>query len=178
MKPAKYGSLVEWHQDFAFLPHTNDDIVSTLVYLDDATKDNGCLQVLPGHHHSYFNHNTEDGFFAGCITEDILTGEYGEPIPLEAPAGSVIFMHCMLPHCSLPNSSNHDRRTMILEYRAADSYPIYYGEQAVRFEQGSCQLRGEPSPYARFGSIAPFIPLLPEQKDSKYISIYHVQNQI
>lgn len=28
-------------------PHTNDDLVTTLVYLDDATEENGCLQVLP-----------------------------------------------------------------------------------------------------------------------------------
>src|SRR5262245_25614694 len=47
MKPARVGSAVEWHQDMAYFPHTNDDLVTTLIYLDEATEENGCLQVLP-----------------------------------------------------------------------------------------------------------------------------------
>ena len=31
MKPAKVGSAVEWHQDMAYFPHTNDDLVTTLI---------------------------------------------------------------------------------------------------------------------------------------------------
>jgi phytanoyl-CoA hydroxylase len=55
-KPAKVGSVVEWHQDLSYFPHTNDSLVTTLIYLDDATEENGCLQVLPRHHTHYFNH--------------------------------------------------------------------------------------------------------------------------
>ena len=43
MKPAKVGSIVEWHQDLAYFPHTNTNLVTTLIYLDDAPKENGCL---------------------------------------------------------------------------------------------------------------------------------------
>ena len=53
MKPAHVGSVVEWHQDLPFFPHTNDDLVTTLVYLDDATTENGCLQVMPRMHGRY-----------------------------------------------------------------------------------------------------------------------------
>ena len=35
MKSAHYGSPVEWHQDWAFYPHTNDDILAIGVLLDD-----------------------------------------------------------------------------------------------------------------------------------------------
>ena len=35
MKSAGYGSPVEWHQDWAFYPHTNDDVLATGIYLDD-----------------------------------------------------------------------------------------------------------------------------------------------
>src|SRR4029078_13395908 len=65
MKPAKVGSVVEWHQDLAYFPHTNTDLVTTLIYLDEATKENGCLQVLPRHHFHYFDHSGADGKFAG-----------------------------------------------------------------------------------------------------------------
>ena len=87
MKPARVGSAVEWHQDLAYFPHTNDDLVTTLVYLDDATEENGCLQVLPRHHTHYFEHAGPDGKFAGMITEDL--SDFGKPRSLPAPAGSV-----------------------------------------------------------------------------------------
>ena len=35
MKDPKYGSPVEWHQDWAFYPHTNDDLLAIGVMLDD-----------------------------------------------------------------------------------------------------------------------------------------------
>ena len=46
----KYGSPVEWHQDWAFYPHTNDDLLAVGVMLDDMELENGPLLVLPGTH--------------------------------------------------------------------------------------------------------------------------------
>lgn len=158
MKPARVGSPVEWHQDLAFFPHTNDDLVTTLIYLDEATVENGCLQVLPRQHSHYFNHALPDGTFSGMITEDIPSGRFGRPVPLPAPAGSVIFMHCVTPHSSLPNQSDRARRTFIFEYRAADAFPIYYGPQTMEDEKGVRTLCGKPARFARFGGPAPLMP--------------------
>ena len=143
MKPAKVGSAVEWHQDLAYFPHTNDDLVTTLVYLDDATEENGCLQVLPRHHTHYFEHAGAEGRFAGMITEDL--SDFGKPRSLPAPAGSAIFMHCITPHASLPNRSSRPRRTLIYEYRANDSFPIYYGEMTNLAEAKFRPMRGKPA---------------------------------
>ena len=41
---------VRYHQDFAYTPHTNDDVVTALLMLDDMTPENGCLMVVPGSH--------------------------------------------------------------------------------------------------------------------------------
>src|SRR5690349_2314260 len=60
MKPARVGSVVDWHQDLSYFPHTNTDVVTTLVYLDDATEKNGCLQIIPRHHYHLFKHWTDD----------------------------------------------------------------------------------------------------------------------
>jgi phytanoyl-CoA hydroxylase len=158
MKPAKVGTVVDWHQDMTYFPHTNTDVVTTLLYLDDATRQNGCLQVLPRHHFHYFSHWTDDGEFAGMITEELDDARFGRPIALEAPAGSVIFMHCLTPHASLPNRSEKPRRTLIFEYRAADSFPIYYGEKTVVDESFGHHLRGEPARFARFGGPPPYVP--------------------
>ncbi len=170
MKPAKVGSAVEWHQDMAYFPHTNDDLVTTLVYLDDATEENGCLQVLPRHHTHYFDHSGADGRFAGMITEDL--SNFGKPKSLPAPAGSAIFMHCITPHSSLPNRSTRARRTLIYEYRANDAFPIYYGEMTNLAEASFRLVRGKPARTARFGGPPPPIPNV-----GKYASLYELQSQ-
>ena len=171
MKPPRVGSVVEWHQDMSYYPCTNDDIVTLLIYLDDATEANGCLRVLPRHHSHFFNHDTDDGMFAGMITDDLESGRFGEIVSLEAPAGSVIFMHCITPHSSLPNRSQHARRTVIGEVRAADSFPIHFGEMT---QAGSQQriLRGRPQKFARFGGPRPLIP-----QAAIHTSIYDLQAQ-
>ena len=172
MKPAKVGSVVDWHQDLAYFPHTNDDLVTALVYLDDATEQNGCLQVLPRHHHHFFCHDAADGTFAGMITEDMGDGKYGRAVSLAAPAGSAIFMHCMTPHSSLPNRSDRPRRTLIFEYRAADAFPIYYSEQTPMVESTPRPLRGKRARFARFGGPRPLIPNI-----GRYQSLYELQAQ-
>ena len=172
MKPAKVGSVVDWHQDLAYFPHTNDDLVTALVYLDDATEENGCLQVLPRHQHHYFDHTGPDGKFAGMISEDLSSGRYGQPVSLAAPAGSAILMHCITPHSSLPNRSSRARRTLIYEYRAADSFPIYYGEMTAVAEVKLRPIRGGPAAFARFGGPPPLIPNV-----GRYASLYELQAQ-
>lgn len=88
MKPAMIGSAVEWHQDLAYYPLTNDSSVTLLIYLDPANKSNGCLQVLPARHKSPLLEHTRDGCFAGKITAPV---EESQAIPLEGGAGTAIF---------------------------------------------------------------------------------------
>ena len=172
MKPPGVGSVVEWHQDLAYLPHTNDDLVTVLIYLDDATEANGCLRVLPRNHTHFFDHATPDGRFAGMITEDLESGQFGKLVSLEAPAGSAIFMHCITPHSSHPNRSDKPRRTLIYEYRASDAFPIYYGDMTQIAEAVHRPIRGKRARFARFGGPAPYIPTV-----GKYASIYELQKE-
>ena len=50
LKAAGYGAPVEWHQDWAFYPHTNDDLAAVGIMIDDVDEDNGPLLVIPGTH--------------------------------------------------------------------------------------------------------------------------------
>ena len=168
MKPAHVGSAVEWHQDMTYFPHTNDDLITLLIYLDDATKENGCLRVLPRQHFHYFSHDRPDGTFAGMITEPLANGEYGRPVELAAPAGSVILMHCITPHSSLSNRTSKDRRTLIFEYRANDSFPIYCGKSTVLAEAEQRLIRGKPARCARFGGPPPPMPNMAKLHSSLY----------
>src|SRR5580693_6695237 len=60
MKSAQYGSPVEWHQDWAFYPHTNDDILAIGVLLDDCDLSNGPMLVTPAtHNREVWNHHDD-----------------------------------------------------------------------------------------------------------------------
>jgi phytanoyl-CoA hydroxylase len=67
MKAPRVGSIVEWHQDFSYYPHTNSDLLSCLIYLDDADISNGCLEVIPGSHRRGILNHYIDGFFRGKL---------------------------------------------------------------------------------------------------------------
>ena len=46
---------VKFHQDFLFQPHTNEDLVAVLFFIDDVTPENGPPEVVPGTHTHKFN---------------------------------------------------------------------------------------------------------------------------
>jgi ectoine hydroxylase-related dioxygenase (phytanoyl-CoA dioxygenase family) len=65
------GAAVEWHQDWAFYPHTNDDILACGLMLEDVDLANGPLQVIPGSHKGpVLSHNNKDGVFCGAVDPD------------------------------------------------------------------------------------------------------------
>src|SRR5260370_1264071 len=50
MKSAGYGAPVEWHQDWAFYPHTNDDLAAVGIMLDDVDMENSPMPIVPRRH--------------------------------------------------------------------------------------------------------------------------------
>jgi hypothetical protein len=147
MKPPSIGSIVEWHQDVTYYPLSNDSSLAVLIYLDDADVENGCLQVIPGRHHSELLNHTQDGYFVGKVVDPV---DESQAVPLEGKAGDAIFMHCMTPHASITNRSNRARRTLILSYRSADCFPIYTGDITNEIESCTRLVRGKPAEFARF----------------------------
>ena len=170
MKPPHIGSVVDWHQDWSYYPLTNRDSVSILFYLDDASVENGCLQVIPRQHLQPLMDHTTGGFFRGKITEKV---DESHALPLEGKAGSVIFMHCMTPHASLTNTSDKPRRTLILSYRAADAYPIYCGVMSTSADPHLRLVRGQYATAARVTERRIPIP----RYETKVASLYELQEQ-
>lgn len=64
------GAAVEWHQDWAFYPHTNDDMLAVGVVLSDIEMDNGPLLVIPGSHKGPTLSHMSNGVFGGAIDPD------------------------------------------------------------------------------------------------------------
>ncbi len=165
MKPAGVGSPVEWHQDLSYYPLTHRGSVSILFYLDDATVENGCLQVMPRRHQSELLSHSTDGFFQGRVTEAV---DSSLAVPIPGAAGTVIFMHAMTPHASIANVSDTPRRTLILSYRAADAFPIYTGEMTYKTEANARLVRGRIPSAARFEDRSFPIPLYKDAISSLY----------
>jgi len=124
LKSPRYGSPVEWHQDWAFYPHTNDDLLAVGVMLDDCTSDNGPLLVVPGSHRGpTFDHHAE-GYFCGAIDPATIRDEIARAVPLTARAGGMSFHHVRLVHGSAQNVSSLPRTLLLYEYGAADAWPL------------------------------------------------------
>lgn len=122
MKSGAYGSPVEWHQDWAFFPHTNNDVLAIGICLDDMTEANGCLMVMPGSHKGRILDHHQDGYFVGAVTEPDFDDSAAARI--EVPAGGMSIHHARALHGSLPNLSSQSRRLLLFTYAASDAWPI------------------------------------------------------
>jgi phytanoyl-CoA hydroxylase len=124
IKAPHYGSPVEWHQDWAFYPHTNDDILAVGVMLDDCALENGPLMVMPGSHKGPVWDHHADGYFCGAIDPTACPLDFSQAVPLTGSAGSMSFHHVRLVHGSAQNVSPLPRQLLLYEFSAADAFPI------------------------------------------------------
>ncbi|MBU8876944.1 phytanoyl-CoA dioxygenase family protein [Reyranella sp. MMS21-HV4-11] len=115
---------VNYHQDFAYTPHTNDDIVTALLFLDDVDESNGCLTVVPGSHKGPVLSLFEGDRFTGAVAADEEKKALGQSVPCLGKAGSVCLMHTRLLHGSAANGADKSRGLYICVYTAADAVPI------------------------------------------------------
>lgn len=115
---------VKWHQDFLFTPHTNSDVVTALLMVDDVTDDNGPLEVLNGSHKGELHSIWQDGTFTGAVDEATAAKMQAASVKCMGPAGSVCLMHTRLAHGSAPNRSDDPRTLFICVYSAGDAIPL------------------------------------------------------
>jgi ectoine hydroxylase-related dioxygenase (phytanoyl-CoA dioxygenase family) len=115
---------VAYHQDFAYTPHTNDDIVTALLFLDDIDESNGCLTVVPGSHKGQMLSLFDGDRFTGAVAPDAEKQALAQSVPCVGKAGSVCLMHTKLLHGSAANGAATSRGLYICVYTAADAVPI------------------------------------------------------
>ena len=154
--------VVRYHQDFPYTPHTNDDVITALLLLDDVDEGNGCLMVVPGTHKGAIDSLYESGEFTGKVNP-VLEEEYlKRQVPIEGKAGSVCLMHTRLLHGSETNLSKDRRRAIYLcVYSAADAIPIARNPMPSKLE--GTVVRGQASQTAR---MVPLEVELPQQPKS------------
>ncbi|MBP0579674.1 phytanoyl-CoA dioxygenase family protein [Labrys sp. LIt4] len=124
------GAAVEWHQDWAFYPHTNDDVLAIGLMLEDVEEESGPLLVIPGTHKGPVLSHFVNGVFAGAIDPSDPLFEKDKIVTLTGKAGSMTVHHCRTLHGSAPNVSNRARLICFYEMCAADAWPLAGGAGA------------------------------------------------
>ncbi len=177
MKSAGFGAAVEWHQDWAFYPYTNDDVLAVGLIIDDMGPENGPLMVFPGtHRKGVYNHH-HDGVFAGAMDLEAEGLDMADAVPLMGPAGSISIHHVRVVHGSALNRSTQDRRIIFYEMMAADAFPIF-GQSvfpASLEEFDARMLCGETTLEPRMAEVPVRVPL---PNPSTVGSIYEVQKAL
>ena len=79
------AAKVDWHQDLPFEPHTNRDLVTTLLLLDDMNEENGCLRVVPGSHDTWLSHYSGERF-TGATDAALAEGFMRASVPIAGRA--------------------------------------------------------------------------------------------
>jgi ectoine hydroxylase-related dioxygenase (phytanoyl-CoA dioxygenase family) len=167
MKYPEFGSPVEWHQDWAFYPYTNDDLLAVGVVIDDMSIENGCLMVVPGSHKGPIYDHHQDGVFVGAVTDPNFNPD--NAVPVEVKAGGISIHHVRTLHGSAPNTSNKPRRLLLYQYYAVDAWPLS-GADWNTFK--TLVLRGEPTNQPR---VVPAPIRIPQPQAERKGSIYEVQ---
>lgn len=161
IKPGRGGEPVEWHQDWAFYPHSNDDILEVGVMLEDCTLENGPLLVIPGSHRGPVYDHHHEGYFAGAIDPAGAGLDVSGAVPITGKAGTITLHHVRMVHGSRDNLSDRDRPLLLLGYCAADAWPLR-GDAFGDLDRFNARMvRGSPTIEPRLANVPVRMPYPP-----------------
>jgi len=138
------GGEVTAHQDHTFLWTDPPSVTGLWFALEDATADNGCLWARPGGHaeppRKRF-HRVPGGGTAFEVLDDRALPQDGM-VALEAPKGTCIVLHGLLPHQSGANRSARSRQ----------AYSLHVIDAHAHYRADNWLQRGPDLPLRGFGS--------------------------
>ena len=136
-KEPRVGGAWEWHQDYGYWYKNQflfpDQLMSVMVALTPASKENGCLQVIKGSHKmGRVNH----GFAGEQVGADMVMVNNAlqtmELVYCTLDAGDALFFHPNLLHRSEGNLSEHPRWSIISCYSLQSN--LAYNESSVSWK--------------------------------------------
>ncbi|MGO4770393.1 phytanoyl-CoA dioxygenase family protein [Flavobacterium sp. W22_SRS_FK3] len=143
LKEPFLGKWWEWHQDYPYW-HIDDgvaspDMISAMIYLDDAKSFQGPLMVIPrSHKEGIAKFKKKDTIDKNDILNSLnsnlkftvdnnIVKAYADLNGievLELTAGSVVFFHPNMFHASTGNLSPYERDTVIVTYNSINNLPL------------------------------------------------------
>lgn len=124
LKPARRGVGTGWHQDNAYFK-IEDPLQGTgmWVAVHEATVENGTLHVIPESFRGALSHDRDPG----SVKHIRCYPDEAHAIPIELPAGGVVFFSYGTAHCTRANRTEHDRAGVALHFlNAAAIAPHFY----------------------------------------------------
>ncbi|MDE2998616.1 MAG: phytanoyl-CoA dioxygenase family protein [Gemmatimonadota bacterium] len=121
--PEWKGTLVLWHQDGGYTAQAADGVetlrmVNVWAPLVPATKENGCMQFVPGTHRlGIVPHEKREYYLE--ISQAELDPRLGQAVSIEVDPGDVVLFHNLMFHCGLPNRTRKVRWSMDWRYQDA-----------------------------------------------------------
>jgi hypothetical protein len=148
-KAARGGEEVKWHQDIQFWPHTNYDLLTIGVFLEDVEPGMGEVGFVPGSHNGplYDLYGDDDVWVGALADRDVERAGVDRARYPVGPAGSITVHNCRTVHGSAPNSSDRERPLLLQTYAAADAFS--YTDLVKLSPHGEEHVRGEPARWAR-----------------------------
>ncbi len=116
-KPAHHGGVVAWHQDYSYWTRTTPLAHLTCwIGLDDSTRDNGCVNYVPG---SHLWPDLPITGLAGDMDaiQTVLTDEQKDkfkPVAIVLKKGECSFHHPRMIHGSYANTTDRPRRATVI----------------------------------------------------------------
>ena len=127
-KEPKVGGAWEWHQDYGYW-YKNEflfpgEMMSVMVAITEANKQNGCLQVIKGSHKMGRIEHGFAGEQVGASKHYVdLILKTNELIYVELLPGDALFFHSNLLHRSEANLSDTARWSLISCYNRSNNIP-------------------------------------------------------
>ena len=117
--PGDDHGVVAWHRDYTYWDHVGPpDMTTCWMALDDATIENGCMQVIPDSHKWKLDYKRDDVDHDDpdwvLKRPDLPKGAKLEPMHCQVKAGHCHFHHCLTFHGSPNNLTDQPRRSYIL----------------------------------------------------------------
>ena len=128
-KEPKVGGAWEWHQDYGYWYKNGflypEAMISVMVALTEATKENGCLQVLKGSHKMQRFEHGFAGEQQGADMDFVNAAEkVCELVYVELNPGDALFFHSNILHRSAANTSDKSRWSIISAYNLSYNIPF------------------------------------------------------
>jgi ectoine hydroxylase len=170
-KAPRGGEAVKWHQDIQFWPHTNYDLLTIGVFLEDVDTGMGEVGFVSGSHDGpLFDLYDGDDWVGALNEEDVARAGVSRAEYPVGPAGTITVHNCRTVHGSAPNSSDRPRPLLLQTYAAADA--IAYTDLVKQSPHGEQLIRGNPPRWARHDARPCLLP-----PDGPYRTIFAVQQQ-
>ena len=142
------GEEVKWHQDIQFWPHTNYDLLTIGVFLEDVEPGMGEVGFVPGSHDGPLYDLYDGDRWVGALGDDDVARAGVERAEYPTgPAGTITVHSCRTVHGSAVNRSDRARPLLLQTYAAADA--LSYTDLVRRSPHGEELIRGSPPRWAR-----------------------------